>query len=228
MSEEEKDDGFRLTPILHLLEKKILNNLLREALKRLSQLGIDEKHDRVRIVFEFEFKDGKIKDLRIFLSLFNFLPASISFFLRLTEEINFYSRDSKYGWLSNFARFNQMIDGITYKTNEHYYQSEKAISDEDKEWIRNAPSPYLAMNGGRSLRYGKEMRPDWNNAKVQIMLTGLRAKFSQNPDLKAQLLATGNAILHENSPSDMFWGKKGQDVLGKLLMLVRDELRRSP
>lgn len=62
MSEEEKDDGFRLSPLLYRLEKRIINSLLREALKKLAKLDIDDKQDRVRIVFEFEFKDGNIKD----------------------------------------------------------------------------------------------------------------------------------------------------------------------
>jgi predicted NAD-dependent protein-ADP-ribosyltransferase YbiA (DUF1768 family) len=44
--------------------------------------------------------------------------------------------------------------------------------------------------------------------------------------LKEKLLATGDAILHEDSPTDVFWGKKGEDWLGKLLMKVRDEIRR--
>ena len=44
-------------------------------------------------------------------------------------------------------------------------------------------------------------------------------------DLKQKLIDTGDARLHEDSPSDMFWGVKGKDMLGKLLMEVRDKLR---
>ncbi len=57
------------------------------------------------------------------------------------------------------------------------------------------------------------------------MKNGLRAKFTQNSDLKEKLLATGNAVLHEDSPTDMIWGAKGKDMLGKLLMQIREELR---
>ena len=57
------------------------------------------------------------------------------------------------------------------------------------------------------------------------MLTALRAKFKQNLKLKLKLLETGNAKLHEDSPSDMYWGVKGKDKLGKILMIVREELR---
>jgi len=145
----------------------------------------------------------------------------------MEKEINFYSNNAEYGWLSNFARYPQIVDGKTYKTNEHYYQSQKTIDVEVSSWIASAPSPFLAMRAGRSLRIGKEFRSDWENIKVEVMLKGLRAKFQQHPELAQKLLATGNAVLHEDSPTDMFWGKKGRDLLGKLLMQVREELRRS-
>lgn len=145
----------------------------------------------------------------------------------MPKEINFYLRDEKYGWLSNFHRAKQICHGIEYPTNEHYYQSGKTEDEEVKRWIASAPTPYLAMCAGRSLRKGKKLRDDWHKEgiKVAIMHFGLIAKFEQNKDLKKKLLATGNATLHEDSPSDMFWGKKGKDMLGSLLMTVRKEIR---
>ena len=125
------------------------------------------------------------------------------------SDILFYSRGSYYGWLSNFERVYQKINGVLYDTNEHYYQSEKAKYDECKDWIINAPNPFLAMKAGRSLRK-KEMKENWDKIKVDVMLKGLRAKF-QNERLKQMLLATGNTPLHENSPTDMFWGIKGKE-----------------
>lgn len=139
--------------------------------------------------------------------------------------INFYTRNDEFGWMSNFHRQEQVVDGVTYPTNEHYYQSQKAQSSKVRAWIRKAPTPFLAMRAGRSLRPGREMRGDWENIKVDIMLKGLRAKFKGSLSLRAKLLATGDAIIHEDSPTDKFWGKKGQDMLGKLLMQVREELR---
>ena len=58
-----------------------------------------------------------------------------------------------------------------------------------------------------------------------IALQALRAKFSQNSSLRKLLLGTRNAFLAEDSPTDTFWGIKGKNMLGKLLMRVRDELR---
>ena len=143
----------------------------------------------------------------------------------MKKEINFYYRKKGYGWLSNFWRWPQTVDGKDYPTNEHYYQSQKAFFMTHEEWIRNAPSPYLAMIAGRSLRK-KEINKDWDEIKVDVMLKGLQAKF-KDPELRQMLLDTDNAVLHEDSSTDMFWGKKGKDMLGKLLVQIRNEIKIS-
>ena len=55
----------------------------------------------------------------------------------------------------------------------------------------------------------------------------LKVKFS-DPELREKLLGTKNAILIEDSKTDSFWaiGKsgKGKNMLGKLLMKVREEI----
>jgi len=142
----------------------------------------------------------------------------------LVKEINFYYRKEKYGWLSNFWRCWQEVDGIWYPANEYYYQAEKARERDVYIWISNAPSPYLAMIAGRALRKNKELVDDWDSKKVEIMLKGIRAKFKDDK-LREKLLKTGDAVLHEDSPTDKFWGKTGKDMLGKLLMQVRNEIR---
>jgi ribA/ribD-fused uncharacterized protein len=140
-------------------------------------------------------------------------------------DIYFYSSNVEYGWMSNFWRATQVVDEISYITNEHYYQSQKAIGIEAKAWIASQSTPYKSMQAGRSLR-AFEMVPNWDLVfKFDVMLRGLRAKFSQNEDLKKLLLETGDVVLHEDSPTDMVWGVKGEDRLGKLLMQVRSELR---
>jgi len=138
------------------------------------------------------------------------------------KEINFYFRKKEYGWLSNFHRCKQYIGTCDYPTNEHYYQSEKAKDWEIGRWIKDAPTPYFAMIAGRSLRK-HELVDNWDEIRSGIMLTGLQAKF-KTPELRNKLLATGDAVLHEDSPTDMFWGKRGKDMLGKLLMQVRKEI----
>jgi len=141
--------------------------------------------------------------------------------------IDFYSRKPLYGFLSNFHRCPQVVDDNEYPTNEHFYQSMKARDWKVRAWIASAPTPYLAMVAGRKCLRQKDMVHDWDDRRIPVMLKGLRAKFN-DPHLRNRLLDTGDAILHEDSPTDMFWGKKGEDWLGRLLMRVREEIRLSP
>lgn len=156
----------------------------------------------------------------------------------MTDEICFYIREEPYGFLSNFERARQVVDGLSYPTNEHYYQAMKSADPDIREWIRRAPTAWHAMKAGRALKE-RDITLGWSNStrpvKLDVMLKGLRAKFSQNPHLKEQLLATGDAILHESPKGgfkDSFWGNTpkddgspGESWLGRLLMQVREELR---
>ena len=137
-------------------------------------------------------------------------------------EVRFYLREEPFGWLSNFARYPETIENITYPTNEHFYQSQKSVKPEIQKWISGAPNAYLAMCAGRSLRPKDGLT---TSSKNLLMVVGLKAKFAQNPELAASLLETGNAPIHEDSPTDMYWGIKGEDWLGELLMSVRNCLR---
>jgi ribA/ribD-fused uncharacterized protein len=61
------------------------------------------------------------------------------------------------------------------------------------------------------------------------MREAVLAKFTQNADLRAVLLATGDADLVEHTSNDDYWGDggdgHGKNKLGRILMSVRDELR---
>ncbi len=130
--------------------------------------------------------------------------------------------DEEYEFLSNFHEDPFVLDGNEYATVEHYYQSKKFEGTEYEEKVRLAPTPKDAKRLARA----KKIREDWYEINKTVMLRALRAKFEQNPDLAKKLLETGDAQLHEESPKDMYWGVKGQDRLGKLLMQVREELRK--
>ena len=62
------------------------------------------------------------------------------------------------------------------------------------------------------------------------MLKAIRAKFSQDPNLRNSLLDTDNQVLVEDAGQrDNVWGAgadyMGTNHLGRILMHVRDELR---
>ena len=153
------------------------------------------------------------------------------------KEIRFFIREEPYGFLSNFDRtpFVAWSDWgcHLFPTNEHHYQAQKANCEDVHIWIQQAPHARLAMVIGRELEHNKYlkdkyMKKDWDKKKLDVMLNGLRAKFA-NIYLKNMLLETGDAILHEDNPEDPFWGigdGSGESWLGKLLMQVREEIRR--
>jgi ribA/ribD-fused uncharacterized protein len=144
--------------------------------------------------------------------------------------------DKDYSFLSNFYIHSQIHDGKEYLSNEHWYQSNKSTIEKSQEIIRIAPTPGIAkrMGGKKGFKGFKiTLREDWENIKIDIMMEGLRNKFS-NLYLKKLLLQTKNAYLCEgNVWHDNFWGhcicdnckdKPHNNILGQLLMIVRKEL----
>jgi len=149
----------------------------------------------------------------------------------LAEPILFYSNTEEYFWLDNFYRAFEYLPIQTgaktdyrFLTNENFYQSQKAIRVEDALEIARQPTPYLAMRAGRELQADR-MRPDWETIKPIVMRQGLNAKFRQNHDLTEKLIKTGKRQLCENSPTDLYWGMKGKNMLGTLLMEIRSQLQ---
>jgi ribA/ribD-fused uncharacterized protein len=142
-------------------------------------------------------------------------------------KIEFYSVAHDYGELSNFARYPITVEGKRYPTSEHYFQAMKFAGKGYAEEIRRARTPGRAARLGRTR--GKGLRREWESVKVEVMLTALRAKFTQHPELAELLLGTGEATLVEHTTRDAYWGDggdgSGKNWLGRLLMRVRDELR---
>lgn len=98
-----------------------------------------------------------------------------------------------------------------------------------KEEIRQIASPMDAALEGRNRQ--NPLRPDWEEVKDEVMLQALRMKFSQNPDIAKELMATGDAILIEHTRNDAYWSDggdgSGKNKLGLLLMQVREELKNA-
>jgi len=131
----------------------------------------------------------------------------------------------EFFWLSNFYPVPVIVDRIKFNSTEHAYQMFKTDDLDWRKQIKNAKTP------GQSKRLGAKcpMRKDWDNVKVDVMRKCIRAKFTQNEDLKEKLLATGDQKLEEgNTWGDTFWGTvngHGKNMLGRVLMEIREELR---
>ena len=140
--------------------------------------------------------------------------------------IKFYKLKDPYGCFSNFSRNGFDLDGKYWKTSEHYYQAQKFSGTKHEEEVRVCESPREAANMGR--RRDLPLRPDWEEIKDSIMYKCLKAKFSQNSDILSILISTGKEEIVEDSKVDYYWGcgedNSGKNMLGKLLVKVRDEL----
>lgn len=140
--------------------------------------------------------------------------------------ILFYGEHKDYGFLSNYYPSPMEINGKTYATNEHYFQSKKFEGTPHEQEIIDARSPSMAKRLGRSRSF--PIRSDWEEIKCEIMHQGLRAKFTQHAHLREKLIATAGFKLVEHTTRDRYWGDggdgSGKNMLGKILMKVRDEL----
>lgn len=144
--------------------------------------------------------------------------------------IAFYSpREQPYGAFSNFSRHGFMLDELWWPTSEHYFQAQKFMDAAYRERIRQAKTPKYAAELGRSR--AMPLRPDWESIKDGVMLRAVLCKFETHADLRELLLATGDEEIVENAPGDYYWGcgadGTGKHMLGKTLMLVREQLRNA-
>ena len=143
--------------------------------------------------------------------------------------IYFYSNLDDYACFSNFSPHGFEIDGVYWATVEHYFQAQKFPGTEYEGQIRQAKSPKQAKTLGR--RRDWPLRNDWEEVKLDIMRQAVQRKFETHADIRAVLLSTGDEELVENAPNDYFWGAgqfgTGQNMLDKILMEVRDVLRKT-
>jgi len=134
------------------------------------------------------------------------------------------------------------VEGIVYRTAEHWMMSHKARLFGDEETasrILKAESPKDVKQLGREAR-GFDAAA-WDAKKLAIVQEGSFHKFSQNAALRDYLLSTGDLILVEASPVDRIWGIglaanddrasdphqwQGENLLGFALMHARERLVR--
>ena len=153
------------------------------------------------------------------------------------EVILFYKPEKEYGCFSNWYKCTFVYNGITYTSSEQYMMHQKALLFRDfeiAEKILKESDQLTIKRLGREVKNYNDL--GWKSKREEIMFKGLCEKFKQNEDLLEILLGTGNAIIAEAAPRDVIWGTgkgmqckdpslwRGQNLLGKILMRVRDEV----
>lgn len=135
--------------------------------------------------------------------------------------------EEQYAFLSNFYEAPLEYGRLVFGSGEAAFQAQKCMSEEER-------ARFTEFGPGKSKGVGRrvQLRPDWDEVKLGIMEDVVRAKFTQSRELATKLLATGDKVLVEgNRWGDTYWGVsshtgQGENHLGKILMKVRDELRR--
>ena len=152
----------------------------------------------------------------------------------------FFHENELNGWCSNWYPAVFTLDDVTYRDTEQYFMAQKALrfgDDVRYGQIMAATDPAEYKHLGKLV---KNFDPAvWDAERYEIMKTGNRAKFRQNPELLSALLSTGDVVLAEANPGDPIWGIAldasaavkskfdfpGQNLQGRLLMELRDEFR---
>lgn len=138
-----------------------------------------------------------------------------------------------FGGLSNMASgYPLHINGVRILTSEALYQACRfPHRPEVQQEIIGQRSPMTAKMASRS--HNEDSRPDWGDVRIPIMRWCLRVKLAQNTEAFGRLLlTTGDRPIVEQSYKDDYWGAKpngdtliGQNILGRLLMEVRENLK---
>ncbi|SMD26124.1 NADAR family protein [Kibdelosporangium aridum] len=139
-------------------------------------------------------------------------------------------------WMADFS-----VDGVTYRSAEHFMMAGKARlfgDDEVLDQILASKTPADAKKLGRAVRnFDQDI---WAENRYDIVVRGSIAKFGSDPVLTKFLLGTGDKVLVEAAPRDVIWGIglgaqnpkaqdptqwRGRNLLGFALMDARAALR---
>ena len=157
--------------------------------------------------------------------------------------IGFYHENEKYGCFSNWYPAEFDYAGKHFANSEQFMMYHKVLmfckydlaeiiieTDDPAECKKIARKPFPEFDSYI-----------WDKTCHRVVKRGVKAKFEQNPDILQVLLETGNALIAECSPRDRKWGIgidindpdclnvakwKGKNLLGIILMEVREEIRR--
>lgn len=150
------------------------------------------------------------------------------------ESVVFLKTTERFGGLSNMAGgYPIRVNGIRILTSEALYQACRFPHLPDvQRMIIGENSPMTAKM--KSKPHRKDSRSDWDRVRVSVMRWCLRMKLAQNwAKFSELLLQTDDRPIVEESRRDGFWGARaiddwnlvGMNVLGRLLMELRDAVK---
>ena len=125
-------------------------------------------------------------------------------------------------FLSNMCPSPIHLGGVRYSCAEAAFQAVK-LAD------KTARKQFEGLTGPEAKKLGRkvQLRPDWEEIKIDVMRWIVSEKFKQNPMMRIGLLQTrGFELIEGNTWGDTFWGVcngKGQNWLGRILMEYRDK-----
>lgn len=161
------------------------------------------------------------------------------------KEIDFETNEYEFFWSNNspFSQWHKAkfeLNDIEYTSAEQFMMAKKAELFEDneiKEQILSTNNVRKQKELGRKVkRFDEEI---WNINKIKIVYIANNLKFSQNHELKSNLLETKGKYIVEASPVDAIWGIgiapddprrfnrnnwRGQNLLGKVLTQLREDI----
>lgn len=164
----------------------------------------------------------------------------------------FWQETEEYGYLSNFypapIKLTYYDDDLYFSCSEQVFMYIKAMYFEDVETadkilnFKGHPIGYKKL--GRQVQGFSDKK--WELFRIKTMLFANWNKFNQNPELKEELIETGDLVLVEASPFDKIWGIglathdeeglplkewsnrykwKGDNHLGRVLMHLRRQFQ---
>lgn len=164
----------------------------------------------------------------------------------LHDSLWFKKVDETNGMFSNMYGSPVKVNGLTIPTSEALFQACRFPDyPEAQRDIINQKTPMSAKMKAKSYKKRGYTRPDWgddntstedNNLRIDVMRWCLRVKLAYNFSVFSALLLKNKTLpIVENAPkiTHTFWGAypvagnetvlRGQNVLGKLLMELRQE-----
>ena len=157
--------------------------------------------------------------------------------------IGFFHETDPYGCFSNWYPAEFDYAGQHFLNSEQFMMFHKVMMFHKYDLAcqimeTDDPAKCKKIAGQKFQEFDSEL---WEKTCYRVVKRGVKAKFVQNEDILKVLLDTGNALLAECSPFDRKWGIgiglsnpdhliiakwKGRNLLGRVLMEVREELRQ--